>query len=67
VTRNHLHPVSEYVEAFSRSGLTIVACEEPLFSEASLELVANDEVREVLRDAALGLPFALVWRLQKRG
>ena len=66
VTRNHLHGVGEYVEAFSSAGLAIVSCEEPPFSEASLEVIPSDEVREVLRDAAVGLPFALVWRLDKR-
>jgi ubiquinone/menaquinone biosynthesis C-methylase UbiE len=66
VTRNHLHPVCEYVRAFVAAGLRIVACEEPIFSEASLALIENGDAREALRDGAVGLPFALVWRLEKR-
>ena len=66
VTRNHLHPLSEYVRAFAAAGLRIVACEEPIFSEASLETISNDVAREALRDGAVGLPFALLWRLEKR-
>jgi ubiquinone/menaquinone biosynthesis C-methylase UbiE len=65
VTRNHLHPVSEYVRAFVAADLRIVACEEPIFSEASLALISNEDAREALRGGAVGLPFALVWRLEK--
>lgn len=64
VTRNEVHWPSSYVSAFTASGLRIRALHEPPFEESHIA-TTNQALREAVAAALPGLPFALVWDLQK--
>ena len=63
---NLLHPVSEYVTAFVGAGLAVRACVEPTITEA---IAGGFPSFGVFPDATLkayvGLPFLLIWELEK--
>ena len=63
---NRPHQVSEYVQAFVAARLTIEACIEPLVDE---DLVSRFPTfaacPEATREANLGLPYLLIWRLKR--
>jgi SAM-dependent methyltransferase len=63
--RNYVHPVSSYVDAFNSAGLTIRSCHEPLGDTAAAG-PATQFVPEAAARAVGGLPFALIWDLEKR-
>jgi ubiquinone/menaquinone biosynthesis C-methylase UbiE len=63
---NLVHQVSDYIDAFSAAGLSIVACVEPRFGDTQLEGVPSYPLYpDASRQAFAGLPYLLVWRLQK--
>ena len=64
---NLVHQVSDYIDAFNASGLSIVACVEPRFGDAQLERLPSFPLYpDASRQAFAGLPYLLVWRLEKR-
>ena len=64
---NLTHQISDYVSAFNAAGLSIVDCVEPLFGEAQVEGVPSfAAIPDASRQAYLGLPFLLIWRLEHR-
>jgi len=63
---NLVHQMSDYVAAFNAAGLSIVACVEPRFGDAQVERVPSYALYpDASRQAFMGLPYLLVWRLQK--
>jgi ubiquinone/menaquinone biosynthesis C-methylase UbiE len=62
--RNFVHPVSSYVDAFTKAGLVIRGCVEPV-ADARGAGPASDFIPEAAEQAVAGLPFALIWDLQK--
>ena len=63
--RSHLHPVSTYLESFRNHGLSVVRCVEPCW-DFDLGMAKFGYVgADVVRDAVVGLPMALVWELEK--
>ena len=63
--RNHVHLHSAYLDAFAAAGLTVRACIEPLMEEAFLPRLGMAMARDATVEAYLGLPFALIWELEK--
>ena len=64
--RNLVHGVSEYVDAATGTGLVVRDCREPSVPESAI--AANPAyaiVPDAVRQAFTGLPFLLVWRLEK--
>jgi hypothetical protein len=65
VTRNIEHQVSAYIAAALDAGLAIRRCTEGIVDEELLRgLGVGDDPADAER-ALLGLPFILVWSLQK--
>jgi SAM-dependent methyltransferase len=62
--RNYVHPISTYVDAFNAAGLTIRGCHEPLGDTAAAG-PATQFVPEAAARAVGGLPFAIVWELER--
>ena len=62
--RNHVHHVSSYVDAFTKAGLAIRACVEPLGDTAAAG-PATQFFPDAAAQAVNGLPFALIWDLAK--
>jgi hypothetical protein len=62
--RSYHHPVSSYVDAFRTHGLTVLNCREPAWNleraRAQFAWVSD----EILQDAVVGLPMALIWELE---
>jgi ubiquinone/menaquinone biosynthesis C-methylase UbiE len=65
VVRNEIHWPSEYVEAFRSAGLVIERAAEPAFNESFVDEMPEQAVRDAAREALIGLPFALVWLVEK--
>jgi ubiquinone/menaquinone biosynthesis C-methylase UbiE len=64
--RSVVHPVSEYVQAATATGLVVRACREPVMPESAITRnPAFAVVPDAVRQAFEGLPFLLVWRLDK--
>jgi len=63
---NRTHQISDYISAFTGAGLSVVDCIEPLFSEAEASGVpAFALFPDATRQAFIGLPFLLIWRLRR--
>jgi ubiquinone/menaquinone biosynthesis C-methylase UbiE len=63
---NLVHQVSDYTNAFAAAGLSSVACIEPRFEDAQLERLPSFPLYpEASRQAFKGLPYLLIWRLEK--
>lgn len=63
---NRTHVISDYLRAFASAGLAIVDCVEPRFSDAQIErLPSYGLYPEATRQAFAGIPFLLIWRLQR--
>jgi ubiquinone/menaquinone biosynthesis C-methylase UbiE len=62
--RSYHHPVSSYFDAFRTHGLTVLDCREPAWNleraRAQFAWVSD----EILEDAVVGLPMALIWELE---
>ena len=66
--RNLVHPVSTYVRAILGAGLAIRECREPLVPEVAITTnPAYPVVPDAVRQAFEGLPFLLVWTLERPG
>lgn len=66
VVRNHLHWPSDYLKAFRAVGLDVVNCVEPKIDEATVEKInPSPATQHWTRTALLGMPFALIWELEK--
>ena len=65
VTRNELHWASDYVSAFRAADLMIEQAAEPPFEQSFVEDMPDAAIRDAAREAVVGLPFALVWRVRK--
>jgi ubiquinone/menaquinone biosynthesis C-methylase UbiE len=65
VTRNEIHWPSEYVDAFRSADLTIERAAEPPFDESFVEEMPEPAIRDAAREAVVGLPFAIVWLVEK--
>lgn len=65
--RNVVHPISSYLEAFRAAGLTVRRCIEKTIGEdeGPLAQLAGILRPEAARAAYLGLPFLLVWELER--
>jgi hypothetical protein len=64
--RSVVHPVCEYVQAATATGLVVRECREPVMPESAITrnpafAVVPDAVRQAFED----LPFLLVWQLDK--
>ena len=63
---NRVHQVGEYVEAFVANGLEIMNCIEPLVTEEMLaRFPTHAAYPAATRDAFIGLPYLLIWKLRK--
>ena len=65
--RNHVHLHSDYLRAFDAAGLRVLACREPVVTPGRGPLLGlGAQVRPQAAEAAyLGLPYVLVWHLQR--
>ncbi|MBN2622184.1 MAG: class I SAM-dependent methyltransferase [Acidimicrobiales bacterium] len=64
--RNLVHPVSAYVGAAVDAGLAVRECREPAVPEAAITgNPAHPALPAAVRQAYDGLPFLLVWRLER--
>ena len=64
--RNTVHAVSDYVGAAAAAGLVVSECREPLVPEGAITAnPAHAVVPDAVRQAFTGLPFLLVWRLDR--
>jgi ubiquinone/menaquinone biosynthesis C-methylase UbiE len=63
---NLTHHVGEYVTAFVATGLGIRSCTEPPIDEQMLAVLPSAPfLPEATREAFLGLPYLLIWNLEK--
>jgi ubiquinone/menaquinone biosynthesis C-methylase UbiE len=64
--RSVVHPVSDYVQGATAAGLVVRACREPVMPESAITRnPAFAVVPDAVRQAFEGLPFLLVWQLDK--
>jgi SAM-dependent methyltransferase len=64
--RSLVHQLGEYFAAFRAAGLTVLDCLEPPVDEAVLSATPSYAIYpEAARQAFLGQPFLLVWRLSR--
>lgn len=62
--RNLTHRISDYLAAFRGAGLSVLDCVEPAVDEAVVRAQpAFPAVPDATRQALLGLPYLLIWRL----
>jgi SAM-dependent methyltransferase len=64
---NHVHQVSSYLECLSDAGLEVLACHELLYGREEVDLWAGrlEMAYDVVVDALVGMPAALVWHLAR--
>jgi ubiquinone/menaquinone biosynthesis C-methylase UbiE len=61
-----IHQVSDYLTAFRAAGLSIVDCLEPRADEGTVAATPSyAEFPEAARQAFLGLPYLLIWQLER--
>jgi len=66
MVRNHVHWPSDYLKAFRLANLFVVDCSEPKVVHATIEKISpSSPTKHWTEQALLGLPFALIWMLQK--
>jgi SAM-dependent methyltransferase len=63
--RNHYHSFGTYLDAFANADLSVVRCHEPLFAEEHIVGLLAQFVPGAARQALVGMPFAIVWELEK--
>lgn len=62
--QNLTHPISAYVTAFRAAGLTVLDCAEPVVGDEVVRMYPSFAIfPEATRQAFLGTPYLLVWRL----
>jgi ubiquinone/menaquinone biosynthesis C-methylase UbiE len=63
---NHVHWPSDYLKAFRHANLLVVDCSEPKVVQATVEKISpSSPTKHWTEQALLGLPFTLIWKLQK--
>lgn len=63
---NRTHQISDYIRAFNGGGLSVIDCVEPRFEEAEVSGVPSFGLYpDATRQAYVGLPFLLIWRLRR--
>lgn len=66
MVRNHVHWPSQYLRAFRAANLRLVDCVEPVITDLTLDKISGDSpTRHWAEQALLGLPFALIWELER--
>lgn len=66
VVKNYVHWPSHYLRAFRSAGLRVVDCLEPEFIQETVDkLAASSPTKHWTAQALLGLPFVLVWQLER--
>lgn len=64
--QNHVHWPSHYLKEFRKTSLSVLDCREPEMDQVTVEKLAPmSTTRHWLRQALLGLPFALIWELER--
>jgi ubiquinone/menaquinone biosynthesis C-methylase UbiE len=64
--QNYVHWPSHYLKEFRKTSLLVLDCREPEMDQATVERLAPaSTTRHWLRQALLGLPFALIWELER--
>jgi ubiquinone/menaquinone biosynthesis C-methylase UbiE len=64
---NITHHVSEYIRAFNAAGLEVRECLEPdVTDDMSDRFPSYPAIPEATRQAFVGLPYLLIWRVTKR-
>lgn len=64
--RSVIHQLGEYLTAFREAGLTVVECLEPVCDENIVRVTPSYDVfPDAARQAFLGMPYLLIWRLSK--
>lgn len=63
--RNHYHQVGAYIEAIHDAGLRILHCHEPTWEEEFVGGLVAQFAPDAMKQALVGLPFAIVWELEK--
>ena len=63
--RNHPRLVGNYLEAFDHAGLHVAHCHEPAFKAEYAGGLGNRFVPGAMRQGLVGLPFAIVWELER--
>lgn len=67
MVRNHVHWPSHYLKAFRTANLAVVDCVEPEVVQATIEMISpSSPTKHWTEQALLGLPFALIWELERR-
>jgi len=63
---NRTHPISTYISAFAAAGLSVLECVEPTIGEVQLKALPSFAFfPEASRQAFEGLPYLLIWRLER--
>jgi SAM-dependent methyltransferase len=63
--RNHFHSIGAWIDAFDGAGLRVRSCVEPQFAEEHLPDLLLQFAPGAGRQALVGLPFAIIWELEK--
>jgi SAM-dependent methyltransferase len=63
--RNHTRTIAEYLRPFGAAGLRVRDCHEPLFEPEYSGGLAERFVPGAMAQALGGLPFAIVWELER--
>jgi ubiquinone/menaquinone biosynthesis C-methylase UbiE len=66
MVRNHIHWTSDYMRAFRQSNLMVVDCVEAEVVQATIDKISpSSSTRHWTEQALLGLPFVLIWDLER--
>ena len=63
--RNYFHAHGTYIDAITSAGLGVRSCVEPLFAEEHLPELLLQFAPGAAKQALIGMPFALIWDLEK--
>lgn len=61
--RNYVHLTSDYLKAFTRAGLSVRACHEPLFNGRLAPGGYEEFIADAARAAWEGIPLIVVWEV----
>lgn len=66
MVKNHVHWPSHYLKAFRSARLAVVDCVEPQIDKATVERInPSSTTKHWTEQALLGLPFALIWEVER--
>lgn len=63
--RNHYHGIGSWLDAFDTAGLRVIACHEPPYEVQHIGGFQMQYIPGAARQALEGLPFAIVWELER--